>query len=109
MRGCSVNTADGEGMTSLHYAANYNKPKAMDAIINFYGANFNIEVKSMPIILLFFECRIESKICWPEGEGEGEGEEAVSHHSGREGQVWLDSALLRKPSWKHGVCSAIIK
>ena len=44
VRGCSVNTADGEGMTSLHYAANYNKPKAIDALINFYGARVNIDV-----------------------------------------------------------------
>ena len=40
VRGCSVNTADGEGMTSLHYAANYNKPKALEALIKFYGSDF---------------------------------------------------------------------
>ena len=41
IRGCSVNTADGEGMTSLHYAANYNKPKAVEALISFYGLEIN--------------------------------------------------------------------
>eukprot|EP01036_Dinobryon_divergens_P023350 gene23350-31686_t len=61
VRGCSVNTADGEGMTSLHYAANYNKPKAMDAIINFYGLKVKVagrkgkekerEKKQSPIIV----------------------------------------------------------
>ena len=46
VRGCNVNTADGEGMTSLHYAANYNKPKAIEALIKFYGLQFNIEINN---------------------------------------------------------------
>ena len=33
MRNCNINTADGEGLTSLHYAASYNCPKVIEAII----------------------------------------------------------------------------
>lgn len=33
LRNCSINTADGEGLTSLHYAACYNNPKVIEAIL----------------------------------------------------------------------------
>jgi ankyrin repeat protein len=38
IRGCNVNTADGEGLTSLHYAANYNKYKSIEAILHLIGS-----------------------------------------------------------------------
>lgn len=38
MRGCDVNTGDGEGLTSLHYAAQYNKPKPIEAILEHLGS-----------------------------------------------------------------------
>jgi hypothetical protein len=36
-RQCNINTANGEGLTSLHYACEYNRPEIVDLLIEFGG------------------------------------------------------------------------
>ena len=44
-RGCSVNTADGEGLTSLHYACEFNRLSVIDALVDFAGEMLIINAK----------------------------------------------------------------
>ncbi len=44
LRGCSVNTADGEGLTSLHYASEFNKIHVINILKNF-SSNLLIDPK----------------------------------------------------------------
>ena len=37
MRGCDANTGDGEGLTSLHYACEYDRAKIVDALEDLVG------------------------------------------------------------------------
>lgn len=45
LRGCDVNTADGEGLTSLHYACEFNRPKILETLVALAGDELKINAK----------------------------------------------------------------
>lgn len=45
LRGCDVNTADGEGLTSLHYACEFNRPKILETLVALAGDELMINAK----------------------------------------------------------------
>lgn len=45
LRGCDVNTADGEGLTSLHYACEFNRPQILETLVALAGDELKINAK----------------------------------------------------------------
>ena len=58
MRGCDANTGDGEGLTSLHYACEYDRVNIIDALEGLAGKTLivNAEVASDFLIGILLSC-----------------------------------------------------